>query len=123
MKKKILKTEKLLQLNNILNDINKNISIGNIYIDKLAGIEQAIHIKNLLENKLNTVIILENYNNIYKAISKSKLNIEKKLENIKVTLNKNLIKYKDVLSQIEMCPVCFSPIDKLKIDEIIDNYK
>ncbi len=77
MKKKILKTEKLLQLNNILNDINKNISIGNIYIDKLAGIEQAIHIKNLLENKLNTVIILENYNNIYKAISKSKLNIEK----------------------------------------------
>ncbi len=73
MKKKILKTEKLLQLNNILNDINKNISIGNIYIDKLAGIEQAIHIKNLLENKLNTVIILENYNNIYKAISKSSL--------------------------------------------------
>lgn len=123
IEKKILKTEKLLQLNNILNDINKNISIGNIYIDKLAGIEQAIHIKNLLENKLNTVIILENYNNIYKAISKSKLNIEKKLENIKVTLNKNLIKYKDVLSQIEMCPVCFSPIDKLKIDEIIDNYK
>lgn len=120
---KILKTEKLLQLRTRLSNVNRSLSVGIIYTDKLTNIEQVIHIKDLIEDKLRTIVILENYNNMYKTINNSKLSIEKKLDSINTQLNNDLIRYKEILSQIEICPFCFSPIDKHKIDEIIYNYK
>ncbi len=120
---KMLKLDKLIELNNKLNNINKNISIGIVYTDKFANVEQVIHIKNLLENKINRIIKLKDYNKIYKAINNAKLDVEKQIKDISLMLDEYLKQYKYILSKIEVCPLCFSPIDKLKIDEIIGKYK
>jgi hypothetical protein len=45
------------------------------------------------------------------------------LDNLDTKLNEHLVKYQSLLTEIKVCPLCFSSIDKLKIDEIINNYR
>ena len=63
------------------------------------------------------------YKNKYDKIMIRKLNIEKNLTEIKIDIKEQLKQYKFILTKIEVCPLCFSSIDGVKIDEIVNNYK
>ena len=121
--KKYLRFVELLNLNCKLDCTNKSISIGTIYIDKLSNLDLILKMQNILKEKNKTLKVMMDYKNKYDKIMIRKLNIEKNLNKIKVDINEQLKQYKLILTKIEVCPLCFSSIDRLKIDEIVDNYK
>lgn len=115
--------DKLLKLNKDLNLVNKSLSIGTIYIDKLSKVNYISDIEHEINQKNQRLKDLIIYNNKYKNLlinyKKEKIN----LENLDAELNEHLMKYQDLLTKIKVCPLCFSDIDKIKIDEIINNYR
>ena len=121
--KNYLKYNKLLKLKKSLDAINKNLSIGIVYVEKLSNTDTVFSIESEIENKnkiLENLIMYKNkYENLLKIYTKEK-NL---LENLENELDKNLIRYEAILSEIEICPLCFSSIDKEKLDKIINNYR
>jgi exonuclease SbcC len=114
---------RIFQLKNKLDSVNKSISIGKIYMDKLAGIESVMSIKDLIEDKYSLLQCLSNIKKNYDLILQEKAMIKNKLSLIKNEINSYLQRYREVLSRIEVCPLCLSPIDKENIENIIKNYE
>jgi len=114
--------KKIIDLKVRFDDINKRISIGKIYIERLANIDSIMNIKDSINIKYERLKGLLEYkkeydiymNNITKA-KESLIKSKKEMENL-------LEQYKAILSRIERCPLCLSTIDKEKIDNIINSY-
>lgn len=123
IKDQILKINKLLDLKDRLDKVNKNLSIGIVYTNKLTHIEEVIDIQNSLEEKNDLLMKLINHRERYEGIDKERLDVKRKVSNIDKQINENADEYKKILTKIEVCPLCFSPINRLKIEDIIDNYK
>lgn len=120
------KTSILLELTNLkykMDNVNKSLSIGTIYIEKLKHIDLVVNIINVLEVKYNQLKKLIDYKKEYDIVNNKKLEVEKNIEDIKKILDEELLKYKQLLTKIEVCPLCFSSIDSSRIEEIISNYK
>lgn len=121
--KKYLRLVELLNLNYKLDRINKSLSIGIIYIDKLSNLDLILKIQNSLKEKHKLLKGLMDYKSKYDKIIIRKLDAEKNLAEINGEIKKQLKQYKFILTKIEVCPLCFSSIDGVKIDEIVNNYK
>lgn len=70
----------------------------------------------MLENLLTIKTRYENINTSY-------TNTNNKLTKIKEHIDSLLKQYKDVLNNLEVCPLCYSSIDKNRIENIINSYK
>ena len=118
-----LKYNKLLQLEKKFDSINKSLSIGTVYIEKFSHIDRISNIELEIEEKnkkLNNLIKCKNkMNTLLKEYDKETQNLKK----LNIELDENILKYKIILDKIEICPLCFSKIDKKQLDKIIDNYK
>lgn len=121
--RKYLRLVELLNLNYKLDCTNKSLSIGTIYIDKLSNLDLISKTQNTLKEKNKALKVIMDYKNKYDKIMIRKLNIEKNLTEIKIDIKEQLKQYKFILTKIEVCPLCFSSIDGVKIDEIVNNYK
>lgn len=117
------KLNKLLNLKNKLDNVNKSLSIGKIYIKKLSEVDSISEIKDILELKNRQLSKWIDYKKKYDTILINKSEIEKNLLLIDNEIDIQLQKYKKILDKLEVCPLCFSNIDKLRIDEIINNYR
>lgn len=111
----------LIKLKNKLNSINKSLFIGTAYIEKLLNLDSIYHKYILLEEKNNLLMKLINYNEKYNIIKVEKNNMEQTLKEINANINNQLDQYKLILTKIEVCPLCFSNINGLKINEIVSN--
>lgn len=118
-----LKIKKLLNLNSRLDNINKSLSIGKVYIEKLSNIENISDIKDLLELKNKQLGKLVDYKNKYDTIINRKAEVEKGLSQLIKEIESQLDQYKNILIKLEVCPLCFSNIDKFRVEEIINNYR
>ncbi|CCQ93074.1 putative RecF/RecN/SMC N-terminal domain protein [[Clostridium] ultunense Esp] len=118
-----LKITKLLNLNSRLDNINKSLSIGKVYIEKLSNIENISDIKDLLELKNKQLGKLVDYKNKYDTIINRKVEVEKGLSQLIKEIESQLDQYKNILIKLEVCPLCFSNIDKFRVEEIINNYR
>lgn len=114
---------RIYQLKNKLDSINKSISIGRTYMDKLAGIETATGIKDLIESKYSLLQSIWNIKKNNDLIVEEKARIKNKLVQIKSEIDNYLKHYREVLSRIEVCPLCLNPINKENIETIIRNYE
>lgn len=115
--------KKIQNLKEKLDEIHKNISIGQIYINKLSNVNLIFNKKDLLESKYKILQNLVNYKKEYDANKTRIFKIENNLSNINKEMNKYLNRYKIILNKVEVCPLCFSPIDKARTKKIIDSYK
>ena len=113
----------MLNLKNKLDNVNKSLSIGKIYIKKLSEVDSISEIKDILELKNRQLSKWIDYKKKYDTILINKSEIEKNLLLIDNEIDIQLQKYKKILDKLEVCPLCFSNIDKLRIDEIINNYR
>ncbi len=118
-----LKYNKLLKLEKKLDSVNKSLSIGTVYMEKLSNIDMVSNIKNEIESKNKRLENLIAYKNKYEDFSKTYTKEKKILENLEAELNENLLRYQAILTEIEICPLCFSNIDRARVDKIINNYK
>ncbi|HSH35072.1 AAA family ATPase [Schnuerera sp.] len=123
IKKSSLKVDKLLDLKNRLDNINKSLSIGTIYIDKLSDIDSILDIKNSLELKNKQLQVLIKYKENYDTIVFNKSKTQKRLLQVNNEINVKLNEYKSILSNLKVCPLCFSNIDETRINVIVSNYK
>ncbi|NMA86549.1 MAG: AAA family ATPase [Tissierellia bacterium] len=123
IEKSYQKYNNLLRLNRNLSQINKSLSLGTIYIDKLSKIDYISNMENEICEKNQRLKSLMVYNNRYESISKAYTIEKKQLERLNEESNKYLMEYKNLLNEIKVCPLCFSNIDKTRIDEIINNYR
>lgn len=114
---------KLHSLKTRLDKTNKSISLGNVYTEKMSAIEPAFNIKNLIDIKYkqlnNLLFYREKYYNNINILS----DINKSLESIEIEMNNYLERYKTLLNKVEICPFCYSPIDKDRVSKIVDEYK
>lgn len=120
---KYIKIDKLIKIQNKLDSINKSIVIGREYVEKLIHVETLETTENLLVSKYKELRTLLDYNERYKQISRSKLEIEKTLVELNGKIHQLLMRYKVLLTELKVCPLCFSSIDKYKIEEIIKNFQ
>ncbi len=120
---KYLIYNKLSRLNKDLDFVNKSLSIGTVYIEKLSKIDYISNIEYEINQKILILKNLTVYNNKYKNLLMACTNEKANLDNLDTKLNEHLVKYQSLLTEIKVCPLCFSSIDKLKIDEIINNYR
>lgn len=95
---------------------------GSDYLEKFSNLEQVDSVIYILEKK---VYDLSNLVNIKNRISHtlSELNLTvKNIEKKDFQMKKFLKKYKRLLEQFEVCPICFHKIDDKTIEKIINNY-
>lgn len=118
-----LKISKLLSLNNKLDHVNKSLSLGKVYLEKLSNIDNISDIKDLLELKNRQLGKLVDYKNKYDTIITRKAEVEKGLSQFKKEIESQLDRYKNILIKLKVCPLCFSNIDKFRVEEIINNYR
>ncbi|WP_236913888.1 AAA family ATPase [Clostridium sp. Cult2] len=123
IEKHYLKITKLIDLKNRLDNTNKSLSIGKIYTEKLSEIDSVLDMRNSLELKNKHLKKLIDYNKKYDTIIIGKSEIEKRILQIDKEIDIQLKQYKVILAKLKVCPLCFSNIDELRIDEIINNYR
>lgn len=118
--------EKILSLTKLkihLDDSHKRIAFGNTYLEKLSKVNTADNlskeITKLIDTKNSLLEIKEKYNKNLQNIRAT----ENKIKQEKLNTESLLKEYKDLLSKMEICPLCFSKIDIDTIDNIIENYK
>jgi len=114
---------RIYQLKSRLDNVNKSISIGKIYIDKLSGVESIFGIKDLIESKYNLLQNLSNIKKNYNLILIEETKIKNNLALTNNKINNYLKQYKEILSRIEICPLCLNPINKENIETIIRNFE
>lgn len=123
MEKKYNELNNIIILKNRIDKVNKGLSIGKVYIEKLSVLEPVFNIQNSIENKY---ILLENLLAIkakYEDIKEKYTVTYKKMIEIEKNINNLLGQYEKTLGSLEICPVCYSSIDKNKIKNIINSYK
>lgn len=123
IEKKYNKLDNIIILKNRIDKVNKSLSIGKIYIERLSILEPAFDIKNAIESKYTLLKNLLSIKDKYENIEEKKVDIYKKLAKIELDMEYLLEQYKKALSNLEVCPVCYSAIDKNRIENIIDSYK
>ena len=115
--------QKLLDFHDMLDRVNKNLSIGNVYVSRLAKVEMVSKLQILLEKNNNLLKNLMDYKSKYNKIIFNILNTKKTIDKIEFDIGKQLEQYKFILTRIERCPLCFSKIGEWNIEQIINNYK
>lgn len=102
--------------------LRKSLAIGEKYIERFENVDQVIHIKDDLENK---ILLLNRLNSLQKSLAsiKSEINnVQSLVKQYKNTMDIKIEEYKDLLLKLEVCPLCFSNIDDSKIEHIINHY-
>lgn len=117
------KLKNIIMLKSKMEKINKSLSIGNIYIEKLSVVDPLTSLKNTIEQKCQLLENLLTIKTRYENINTSYTNTNNKLTKIKEHIDSLLKQYKDVLNNLEVCPLCYSSIDKNRIENIINSYK
>ncbi len=119
---KIFTYNSLLKKSGELNTLNQRLVKGQTYIKNYKGIDKAEAINKLCQEK---IVKLKNLEIVYKAYLQIKEKVDgtnKRLEEYDKDLERVLKDYKDLLSEIKVCPTCFQQIDKPEeiIKHIID---
>lgn len=119
----LLRYIRLIDLRNRKREINQRLRIGVEFTDRFHKINKVDYINNEIsrsinkrEKIVNLKIKYDELNNLREKIKKNKIindNTSKKL----------LLKYENILSKQETCPLCFSSIDADRIDNIIETYR
>ena len=58
----------------------------------------------------------------YSIFNKNIIREEQSIKNVQSEINTQLNRYQNILKEIEICPYCFSNIDEIKIEHIINHY-
>lgn len=114
---------KIYQLKSRLDSVNKRLSIGKTYIDKLANVKSIESIKVTIETKHNLLLNLLSIKKNYDTTKDEVLRLKERLNSIQNEINNYLDRYNKILSKIEVCPLCFNPIDKASIGRIVRNFQ
>ncbi|MDD4725653.1 MAG: AAA family ATPase [Tissierellia bacterium] len=120
-----ISTNRLNKLNyysNLYNNINKNIKIGKSYIDKFKYIGDIDNKVLILSNNLNSLNNMHKLYEQYSIFNKNIIREEQSIKNVQSEINTQLNRYQNILKEIEICPYCFSNIDEIKIEHIINHY-
>lgn len=118
---KNLRLIELIKLKNKLNNVNKSLFIGTAYTEKLLNLDLISNIYVLLEKNNILLKRLVSCTERYDIIQVKKYHMEENLKNVDINISNQLKQYKLILTNIEICPLCFSNIDQLRIDEIVNN--
>ena len=118
----IRKIDKLNHYNNLYNNTINNMKIGELYISKFKGIESIDESILKLSNDLYMLTNLHKHYEYFITIKKNIKDVKDSINSIQLEINKQLDKYQYVLKKLEICPYCFSNIDKDKINHIISHY-
>jgi len=114
---------KIYELKIRLDNVNKSLSIGRIYMDKLSNIELVSQLKNSIELKYDLLLKLISLKQNYDFIKNELSIVNDNLKSLRHETNNYLEQYRNLLSNIEICPLCFSHISKENIELIIKNYQ
>lgn len=118
---KNLRLIELIKLKNKLNSVNKSLFIGTAYTEKLLNLDLISNIYVLLEKNNILLKRLVSCKERYDIIQVKKYHMEENLKNVDINISNQLKQYKLILTNIEVCPLCFSNINQLRIDEIVNN--
>lgn len=113
---------KLIMINQGICTIRKRLNIGYEYMREFNSTKEIEDIYKELREK---TIIINNFNKLSKEYKRNQneINITKsKCFNSKKDIQYNLGKYEELLQKLEICPLCFSNIDKDKVNHIIKHY-
>src|SRR5690606_21125068 len=115
------KLNSVVALKNKIDKVNKSLSIGKVYIEKLSIIEPLFNLKNSIEEKYKLLENLLTIKTKYEHINNAYTDTHKKLTKIQNNIKNLLRQYEDILNNLEVCPVCYSSIDKNSIKNIINS--
>lgn len=115
------KLNSVVALKNKIDKVNKSLSIGKVYIEKLSIIEPLFNLKNSIEEKYKLLENLLTIKTKYEHINNAYTDTHKKLIKIQNNIKNLLRQYEDILNNLEVCPVCYSSIDKNSIKNIINS--
>lgn len=120
-----IKLKELERLSNIElreKTLKKSLEIGNIYMQKLEGVNKTNNIQSLIQDKMRILNKLETINEKNEINAKGIIEETKKIKELKDSFKLQLETYKSLLLKQETCPLCFSSIDDEKINHIIEHY-
>ena len=120
--RKPIMISKLTRLSSDYNLNQNNLAAGMEFIKKFDGLETS---ELLLESIINKAERLRKVQELTEKFKGIKVNseIEKKnLIKLNKEINVHLNRYKELLSELEVCPLCLSNIDSNKIEYIISHY-
>lgn len=102
--------------------VKSSINKGNKYIEKFDTLDDINEKDNKLEENIKMLNKLNKLYNKKETIGKNIYEENQNLAKIKDKNSSLVRKYKSFLNNIEKCPLCFSEIDKNKIEHIMDHY-
>ena len=124
------------KLSNLINDFHKLYNISGtykenrlkleknrIYINKFSKVERVRNISDMLTKKKERLELL---NLKHKQLDNLKMRIlqdKKNLESLNSSIENNLKTYNGYLKELDICPVCFRPINTEDLDEIMSHLK
>lgn len=100
----------------------KRLEAGAIYIDNLQNLDFIREIYKKVEKKLKTLNIYNDIRIRMEVYQKSLNEEQNKRKDSEDNIKKELDKYKKLLEEIEICPVCLSNINNDKIQYIVEHY-
>ncbi len=120
--KKPIYINKLIKLRDDYKENQNNLTIGRDFINKFDGIEGS---EAIYKEVVQYVSNLNKLNEIYSKFKAMETSYKTEKQNHKSISNEIDLytnKYKDLLSKLEICPLCLSEIDSNRIDHIISHY-
>lgn len=102
--------------------LTKSLKIGNEFLNKLCYTDQVWKIYESINQKYHLLIKLKPLLEKYIFNTEDILKLDNYLIKLNKSFDKDLSMYKDILLNQETCPLCFSNIDKNKIENIINHY-
>jgi len=112
----------LIDLKEKLEIIQNNIQIGSHYLKNLEDINMIESIYVQLQNR---IINIGQLINSARKLSQTQLHLDSQvqiLKDIDIEMKSALNKYKNILSNQEVCPFCFSTIDDKQVEHIMKHY-
>jgi DNA repair exonuclease SbcCD ATPase subunit len=115
--------DKLINIRNKVIDIEKRLLVGHSYMERLRQIETLDRVVKDIDKKLQLINNLLDYKCKYQDLNNEEVKVESEMKNINKELEEYLNKYKKLLSQIEICPLCLNKIDREDIKKIVNQYR
>ncbi len=113
---------RLIKLNNNFRSNQNNIKLGNDFIKRFDGLGKIESFYKDTIRKEEKLSELKRLNKQIKSVKDNGEATRKELNKFNRDIDNYLDKYKELLIELEVCPLCLSNIDSNKIDHIMSHY-
>lgn len=102
--------------------VDKRLALGRSYVERFSDLDYIYNMHLSLDGKWDQLNKLKTLLNLYTVNEKEISDTNKLMADSKERIDKLLVNYKDLLFNLEICPLCLNTIDSDRIEHIVGHY-